>query len=174
MKYELPNMNIRLADIVPESVVDGKGIRMTVFVQGCTHACKGCHNPGTWKLDGGEVKDISFITDLAEKDPLLDGLTLSGGEPFLQPAPLYEIAKWCHSRKLNVWCYSGYTYEQLTEMAKSDDDIKNLLGEIDVLVDGPFIEDQKDLMLVFRGSRNQRVIDLNKTREYGKITLLSV
>ena len=174
MEYELPKMEIRLADIVPESVVDGKGIRMTVFVQGCKHACKGCHNPVTWSTDGGEVRDISFITGLAEKDPLLDGLTLSGGEPFLQPAPLYELSKWCHAHKLNVWCYSGYTYEQLTEMAKSDDDVKNLLGEIDVLVDGPFIEEKKDLLLVFRGSGNQRVIDLNKTREAGEIVLLPV
>ena len=174
MEYNLPEMNIRLADIVPESVVDGKGIRMTVFVQGCEHRCKGCHNQGTWPMDGGEIKDIGFIADLAEKDPLLDGLTLSGGEPFLQPAPLYELSKWCHSRGLNVWCYSGFTYEQLLEMGKCDENVKNLLGEIDVLVDGPFIEAQKDLTLVFRGSSNQRVIDLNKTRETGEVTLLSM
>lgn len=165
---------IRLADIVTESVVDGKGIRMTVFVQGCKHCCRGCHNPTTWDIGGGAQKPLSFITSLAEKDPLLDGLTFSGGEPFLQPAPLGILAKWCHAHNLNVWCYSGYTYEQLTEMSESDEDVKTLLGEIDVLVDGRFIEEQKDLTLAFRGSCNQRVIDMKKTRESGKVEVLPI
>ena len=169
---ELQNIKIRLADIVAESVVDGKGIRMTVFVQGCTHACPGCHNPTTWALDGGEEHTLDFITEIAEKDPLLDGLTFSGGEPFLQAAPLSVLAEWCHAHNLNVWSYSGYTLEQLEVMAKSDEGVKNLLSRVDVLVDGPFIEEQKDLTLAFRGSRNQRVIDMNKTRSSGKVELL--
>ncbi len=163
---------IRLADIVPESVVDGKGIRMTVFVQGCGHRCKGCHNPSTWDVDGGEEHTLDFITAVAERDPLLDGLTFSGGEPFMQPAPLCELAGWCHSRGLNVWCYTGYTYEQLVKLGETDDDIRGLLDRVDVLVDGPFIENRKDLTLAFRGSDNQRVIDMNKTRVDGKIVLL--
>lgn len=166
--------NIRLADIVTESVVDGKGIRMTVFVQGCKHCCKGCHNPTTWEIGGGEEKPLSFIAELAEKDPLLDGLTFSGGEPFLQPAPLSILAKWCHVHNLNVWCYSGYTYEQLVEMGESDEDIKALLDETDVLVDGKFIEEQKDLTLPFRGSKNQRIIDMKKTRETGIVEVLPI
>lgn len=165
---------IRLADIVTESVVDGKGIRMTVFVQGCTHCCKGCQNPTTWDVSGGEEKPLSFITSLAEKDPLLDGLTFSGGEPFLQPAPLSVLAKWCHAHNLNVWCYSGFTYEQLSEMGKSDEAVKTLLGEIDVLVDGKFIEEELDLTLAFRGSKNQRVIDMKKTLASGKVEILPI
>lgn len=163
---------IRLADIVSESVVDGKGIRLTVFVQGCRHACKGCHNPTTWDENGGEIHTLDFITSIAERDPLLDGFTLSGGEPFLQSEPLYELSKWCHAHSLNVWCYSGYTYEQLFEIGTRDEHVKNLLNEIDVLVDGPFIESQKDLTLAFRGSKNQRILDMKKTRESGKPVLL--
>lgn len=166
------NKKIRLADIVPESVVDGKGIRMTVFVQGCKHACKGCHNPTTWDLNGGEEHTLGFITRIAEKNPLLDGLTFSGGEPFLQADAMSELGKWCHEHGLNVWSYSGYTYEQLLKMGETDDSINRLLEEVDVLVDGPFIEEEKDLMLAFRGSRNQRVIDMKKTREAGKVIKL--
>lgn len=168
----MSSSTLRLADIVTESVVDGKGIRMTVFVQGCKHACKGCHNPTTWALDGGEEKPLKFVTDLAEKNPLLDGLTFSGGEPFLQPAPLYELALWCHAHNLNVWCYSGYTLEQLGHMGETDEDVKNLLGEVDVLVDGEFVESLKDLTLAFRGSSNQRIIDMNATRKSGSVVKL--
>ena len=163
---------IRLADIVPESVVDGKGIRLTVFVQGCTHCCKGCQNPTTWNQDGGEERSLDFITGIAVKNPLLDGLTFSGGEPFLQPEPLFELAKWCHTRGMNVWCYTGYTYEQLADISKTDNNVKNLLGETDVIVDGRFMEEQKDLTLAFRGSRNQRIINARRTRESGKVILL--
>lgn len=166
------NEILRLADIVPESVVDGKGIRMTVFVQGCRHACKGCHNPGTWDENGGAEYSVNYVADLAKKNPLLDGLTFSGGEPFLQPKPLNELAKWCHANSLNVWCYSGYTYEQLCSLGEKDGDVRELLNNIDVLVDGPFIEAQKDLTLAFRGSSNQRVLDMNETRKTGKPVLL--
>ena len=166
------SQTIKLADIVPESVVDGKGIRMTVFVQGCRHKCPGCQNPTTWDESGGEEHALKFITDIAERNPLLDGLTFSGGEPFLQPAPLCELAKWCHERGMNVWSYSGYTLEQLRETGETNRAVKQLLDEIDVLVDGPFIEAQKDLTLAFRGSRNQRVIDMKQTRERGEIVLL--
>ncbi len=166
------NKIIRLADIVPESVVDGKGIRMTVFVQGCKHGCKGCHNPATWDLNGGADYSLEFITNLAKKDPLLDGLTFSGGEPFLQPEPLGELAKWCHANGLNVWCYSGYTYEQLCALGEKDIAVRELLENIDVLVDGPFLEAQKDLTLPFRGSKNQRILDLNETRKQSKPCLL--
>ncbi len=163
---------IRLADVVSESVVDGKGIRMTVFCQGCRRACPGCHNPGTWDEHGGKDVPLRTVTDAALKDPLLDGLTFSGGEPFLQPAPFAALGVWCHAHNLNVWCYTGYTYEQLTELAQSDAAVEQLLAQIDVLVDGPFIEAQKDLTLWFRGSKNQRVIDLNATRKSGKVTTL--
>ena len=163
---------IRLADIVPESVVDGKGIRMTVFAQGCRRACKGCHNPETWDVHGGKEYPLSFVTALAEKNPLLDGLTFSGGEPFLQADAFATLGEWCHAKGLNVWCYSGYTLEALKEEAKGSEAFGRLLAQIDVLVDGAFIEEQKDLTLWFRGSRNQRVIDMKKTRECGEVRLL--
>ena len=163
---------IRIADIVPESVVDGKGIRMTVFSQGCRHHCPGCHNPDTWSEEGGKDYPLSFITGMAERNPLLDGLTFSGGEPFLQADAFATLGEWCHGKKLNVWCYTGYTYEQLLKEAESSEATARLLGQIDVLVDGPFIEAQKDLTLWFRGSANQRVIDMKKTRESGTVTLL--
>ena len=158
---------IRIADIVNESVVDGKGIRMTVFTQGCKHNCKGCHNPQTHDLNGGEIVDLKFILDEADKDPLLDGVTLSGGEPFLQPKPLAVLCDELHKRKLNVWCYSGYTYEQLKELSETDGGVKELLEKIDVLVDGRYSEKERDLTLKFRGSRNQRILDMQKTRELG-------
>lgn len=169
--YDLTE-KIKLADLVPESVVDGKGIRMTVFVQGCRHCCPGCQNPTTWDEKGGKEYPISFITDMAARDPLLDGFTFSGGEPFLQSKPLGYLAEWAHEHKMNVWCYSGYTFEQLTEMSKTDEHVSKLFGEIDVLVDGPFVESKKDLKLAFRGSSNQRIIDMQKTRERGEIVLL--
>ena len=166
------NKTIRLADIVPESVVDGKGIRMTVFSQGCRHHCQGCHNPETWNEEGGKGYPLSFVTSMAEKNPLLDGLTFSGGEPFLQADAFADLGEWCHAKKLNVWCYTGYTYEQLVKEAEHNEAFSRLLNQIDILVDGPFIEAQKDLTLWFRGSKNQRVIDMKKTRESGTVTLL--
>ena len=161
---QLDTMQLRLAGIVDESVVDGLGIRMTVFVQGCPHRCKGCHNPASWDSAGGKVYPLRFVADLVQKDPLLDGVTFSGGEPFAQPAPLAVLAAWLHSRGMNVWCYSGYTYEQLVQKAQTDADTAALLQNIDVLVDGPFVEAQRDLTLKFRGSANQRVLDMPRTR----------
>lgn len=164
---DFKSVTVRLSGIVSESVVDGTGFRMTVFTQGCKHNCKGCHNPQTHDLNGGETVDLQFILDEVDKDPLLDGITLSGGEPFLQPKPLSLLCEQIHLRKMNIWCYSGYTYEELKELAKEDEDVRALLGEIDVLVDGRFVEKEKDLMLKFRGSRNQRILDMKKTRESG-------
>ena len=164
---DLKDSTVRLSGIGSESVVDGVGFRMTVFTQGCKHNCKGCHNPQTHDLNGGEIVDLKFILDEADKDPLLDGVTLSGGEPFLQPKPLAVLCDELHKRKLNVWCYSGYTYEQLKELSETDGGVKELLEKIDVLVDGRYSEKERDLTLKFRGSRNQRILDMQKTRELG-------
>ena len=111
--------------------------------------------------------DLKFILEEVEKDPLLDGVTLSGGEPFLQPKPLAVLCKELHARGLNVWCYSGFTYEELTAKAETDEDVRALLGEIDVLVDGRFVLEKLDLKLKFRGSSNQRILDMKKTRASG-------
>ena len=162
-------MDIRIAGTVNDSVVDGDGYRFTVFTQGCPHHCKGCHNPKTWPLDGGYAAQTETLLAAIKENPLLEGVTFSGGEPFIQPVPLTHIAKEAHAMGLDVWCFTGYTLEELLDMRKGD--IHGLLEEIDVLVDGPFILEEKDLTLRFRGSRNQRVIDMRKTMARNEVTL---
>ncbi len=165
-------MNVRLSGVVPESIVDGKGFRYTVFTQGCPHHCPGCHNPQTHPFEGGKDTDISELFEEFQQNPLLRGMTFSGGEPFCQPEPLTELARLVHGVGKDITVYTGYTYEQLLE--KNDPAVKELLDETDVLIDGPFLEAQKNLELVFRGSENQRVIDMKATRETGKVVLLDV
>lgn len=163
---------LRIAGVIRESIVDGPGLRFVVFTQGCTHGCEGCHNPATHALDGGY--EISAQRILAEffKNPLLKGITLSGGEPFLQPDELIPIAKEVKERGKDVVIYTGYTLEELTAMQNSSAD--ELLSYCDILVDGPFILAQRDLTLTFKGSRNQRIIDMNATRKTGEITILEL
>lgn len=165
-------MKLNIAGVIKESIVDGRGFRYTVFTQGCPHHCHGCHNPQTWDFNGGSEQDTNEIFDDFKQNPMLRGITFSGGEPFCQPAPLAELAKKVHSIGKDVTVYTGYTYEQLLE--KNDPDINALLGETDVLIDGPFIEELKNLELHFRGSENQRLIDMKKTRESGILTLLEL
>ena len=153
---------IRLAGIVRESIVDGPGIRFVVFTQGCKHNCKGCHNPGTHDLNGGYESSTENIIAEIKKNPLLRGVTFSGGDPFLQPEPLVIIAKEVHALKMDVVTYTGYTYEQILSRAKCNSAWEQLLKETDILIDGPFILEQRDLSLQFRGSKNQRIIKLSK------------
>lgn len=154
-------MKLRIAGIVDDSIVDGEGVRLTVFTQGCPHHCHGCHNPQTWSLDGGHEIDTEDIVEKLKANPLLSGITFSGGEPFLQPAPLADLARAAHSLGLDVWSYTGFTLEELEKHT----DVQQLLNEVDVLVDGPYVEALRDLTLRFRGSSNQRIIDLNKLRK---------
>jgi len=160
-------MNIRIAGIVPESIVDGPGFRYTVFTQGCFHDCPGCHNPDTHDPNGGREMSVAQIVAQMGKIQLIDGLTLSGGEPFLQVEPCLELAKAAHALGLNVWAYSGYTFEELV----ADSEKSRLLAECDVLVDGPFILAQRTLEKRFRGSKNQRVIDVKRSIAQGEIVL---
>ena len=160
-------MQIRIAGLVPESYVDGDGIRFAIFMQGCLRNCEGCHNPETHALDGGRLIDTDEIISAIKKNPLLDGITLTGGEPLLQIAAADELARAAKNFGLSVWCYTGYTFEELPPEAAP------LLENVDVLIDGAFVESLRDLELQFRGSRNQRVIDLNKTRAQNKIVLWS-
>lgn len=162
-------MLVRLAGIEPESIVDGPGYRFAVFVQGCPHDCPGCHNPETHDFEGGKLIDTEEIIAHLGKNPLVRGLTLSGGEPMLKAEALLGVAEAAKARGMNVWCYTGYTYEQLMEM--NDPAQMALLDVIDVLVDGPYIARERSLDLLFCGSRNQRLIDMNKTRSAGEITL---
>lgn len=161
-------MRIRIAGITQDSIVDGKGLRFVVFTQGCPHHCPGCHNPETHPLWGGKLIEVQEVIEQMNANPLSDGLTLSGGEPFFQPYACAEIAKAAKESGLNVWCYSGYRLEELNAICGADE----LLRYVDVLVDGRFIEALRSLDLEFRGSRNQRVIDMNVYRETGKIHLL--
>lgn len=154
-------MFLRIAGLVSESVVDGPGIRFTVFAQGCPHRCPGCHNPQTHPFEGGlTISVLAVIRAIRKVIHTLDGVTFSGGEPFCQPEPLAFIARWCRRKGLPVMCYSGYTYETLA----ADPKTRLLLDQIDVLVDGPFMIANRSLDLRFRGSANQRLLDLRKVR----------
>lgn len=159
---------IRIAGIVPESVVDGPGIRYTVFTQGCRHNCKGCHNPQTHDFNGGYDVDTDDLFAEMMENPLIKGMTFSGGDPFEQPAPLAELAAKVHAVGKDIMAYSGYTFEQLLERAKSDSGTDALLRQTDILIDGPFILEQLNLELKFRGSDNQRVIDVPRSLSEGK------
>lgn len=169
-QVEWKNYNsIRLAGVVRESIVDGPGLRFAVFCQGCPHNCPGCHNPESHDFKGGYDCDISRILAAIDADPLLDGVTFSGGEPFCQPEAFGNLAEEIKKRNLSVMAYSGYTYEELLKL--NDPAVDRLLSMTDLLVDGRFIMAQRDLTLLFRGSGNQRVIDMNLTRREGKIIL---
>ncbi|MHC1787197.1 MAG: anaerobic ribonucleoside-triphosphate reductase activating protein [Christensenellales bacterium] len=160
-------MLFRLSGIANDSIVDGPGLRLTVFFQGCPYGCPGCHNPQTHDPLGGREADTAEIIALMDRNPLLDGLTLSGGEPLMQPAAALALAEAAKGRGLTVWLYSGSTYEEIK--GRRDADVGALLALCDVLVDGPFVLREKSLELLFRGSRNQRLIDLARTRAEGRI-----
>ena len=164
---------LRISGVVPESIVDGRGFRFTIFTQGCPHHCPGCHNPQTHDFSGGRMVDTSWLFDELKKDPLLKGVTFSGGEPFCQAGILARLAKRIHDEtKLDITVYTGWTLEEL--WAKNDPDINALLDQADVLIDGRYIEEQRDLSLLFRGSRNQRLIDMQSTRVSGRPILLNI
>jgi anaerobic ribonucleoside-triphosphate reductase activating protein len=161
---------IRVAGLTDDSIVDGKGFRFVIFTQGCLHHCKGCHNPETWDMNGGNEMDIEEIKIKIKQNGLLDGITFSGGDPFYQAAPCAKLAKWAKENGLNIWAYTGFVYEDLLKMPE----VKEFLDLVDVLVDGPFILEEKSLLLNFRGSKNQRVIDLNETKRTGIVSLIDV
>ena len=165
---------LRLAGVVRESIVDGPGIRMTVFVQGCPHHCKGCHNAHTWSFDGGYTGTVEKIIAEAQKDKLIRGITLSGGEPFAQAESLTELAKQARAMGLNIFCYTGYTFEYLYENFGEHPEYRELLEQCDWLVDGPFIEEEMSLMLHFRGSRNQRILDVPESLRQGKAVISDI
>ncbi|MEG2321954.1 MAG: anaerobic ribonucleoside-triphosphate reductase activating protein [Bacilli bacterium] len=163
-------MKIRLAQsLESDSIVDGQGVRTVIWTQGCRHNCKGCHNPLTHSFTSGFLIDIEEIKKEIANLKIQDGITFSGGDPMCQPLPCLEIAKYCKQLGLNIWCYTGYTFEQLLEM----DTAKEFLKYIDVLVDSKFILEQRSLDLKFKGSRNQRIIDVKKSLENKQVILIT-
>ena len=163
-------MKIRLAaPLQPDSIVDGEGIRTVLWTQGCIHNCQGCHNPSTHSFDDGALIDVEDIKEELSTLRFQDGITLSGGDPFCQPEAVAEIAEYSKSIGLNVWCYTGYTFENLILMSKSNKNIKKLLDNIDVLVDGKFELAKRSLNCAFRGSTNQRLIDVKKSFVENKV-----
>ena len=167
-------MKIRLAsDITTESIVDGEGIRTVVWTQGCIHNCPGCQNPQTHSFDSGFLKDVDELCKEILDVPFQDGITLSGGDPLAQPKECAYIAKFCQENGLNVWCYTGYVMEDLLKKAKEDENIKELLLNVDVIVDGPFIMKELSFDTPFRGSKNQRIIDSKKSIKNNKVCEIS-
>lgn len=161
-------MQIRLASgIQPDSIVDGEGLRTVIWTQGCSHNCKGCHNPGTHDFNGGFLMDVDELKKQIATLQFQDGITLSGGDPFFQVDASLEVASFCQSKGLNVWCYTGFTFEKLLEMSKINKNILALLSNIDVLVDGEFVLELKSYDCKFRGSTNQRLIDVKKSLQLG-------
>lgn len=155
----------RICGIVEESIVDGPGLRYVVFAQGCTRACPGCHNPQTHPLDGGSWMETDDLLARFRENPLLAGVTISGGEPFLQAGPLAALAEGVHAAGRSVMVYTGHVFEDLLVMAGNDPDVRRLLDAADILVDGPYVEAERDLELEFRGSANQRLLTRREMRE---------
>ena len=153
-------MKMRIAGIEPESTVDGTGIRFVIFFQGCPHKCPECHNQETWDDNGGMGIDVFDFNVMLEEEikrnPMLNGITLSGGEPFIQSEAATAIAQKVKQHELTVWTYTGFTYESLIK----NEQHRKLLLFTDVLVDGPYMKDLKDESLRFRGSSNQRILKI--------------
>ena len=156
---------LNLSGIVSDSIVDGPGIRTTIFSQGCPHHCPGCHNPETWDFGCGTDVPVESIVGIVKSNPLCRGVTFSGGEPFAQAAGFAKLAKLLKQQGYEVASYSGYTFEELLE---GSEDQKQLLESIDILIDGPFLQAQKSLEIAFRGSRNQRILDVKKSLAAGR------
>ena len=152
-----------------DSIVDGEGLRAVVWTQGCPHDCPGCHNPQTHAFDGGTSVGSESILEQLKAHFYLDGVTFSGGEPMAQAAACGELAQAVHRLGMNVWCYTGYTWEVLMEA--QDPDQRMFLEQIDVLIDGPFLLAQKSLNLRFRGSANQRLIDVQASLKAQRVVL---
>lgn len=165
-------MLIRVAQSIQfDSIVDGEGIRAVLWTQGCGHRCVGCHNPDTHDFNGGFAADTDNIIKQLQDVDMQDGITLSGGDPFFQPLACALISEYARENNLTVWCYTGYTFEELLELSKTDSDIDRLMKSIDVLIDGKFVLDKRSMDIRFRGSTNQRIISLPKSLGKGEVVL---
>ena len=161
---------MRLSGITPESFVDGPGLRFVIFTQGCPHHCSHCHNPESWPGDAGKEFSVRQVIRLLKRQKKSkQGITFSGGEPFLQAAELAQLALAARQMALDVVTYTGFTYEQLIK--NNDPDIKDLLYASDILIDGKYVHELRDIGLQFRGSSNQRIIDVMATKNNGQVVL---
>ena len=167
------NDYIRLAaDLQSDSIVDGPGLRTVIWTQGCSHNCEGCHNPETHSFTGGYEMDIDDVLKTIDELEYQDGITLSGGDPFFQIKPCLEIAKYAKSKGLNVWAYTGFTFDKLLEMKENNPDLAEFLKYIDILIDGKFELRKRSLACKFRGSTNQRIIDVAKSLEKNTVVTI--
>ncbi len=154
-----------LSGIVSDSIVDGPGIRTTIFSQGCPHHCPGCHNPETWAFGVGTSIPVEDVVDIVRSNPLCRGVTFSGGEPFAQAAAFAKLGRILKEQGYEVASYSGYTFEALLSGTPEQ---RELLETIDILIDGPFLLAKKSLEIAFRGSKNQRILDVQKSIAQGR------
>lgn len=164
-------MKVIIAGIERHSFVNGPGSRYVVFFQGCIHHCEKCQNPDTWDIQKGKVYEADDIVNDILSTKYLDGVTLSGGDPLLQAEACHYIAKKLKEKGLNVWCYTGWTYEAI-QSGKVSKEAKDALDDIDVLIDGPFLYSLLTDKCIYRGSSNQRIIDVKKSREEGRVVTL--
>lgn len=155
---------LELSGIVSDSIVDGPGIRTTVFSQGCPHHCPGCHNPETWAFGCGTKLPVEAVMEIVQSNPLCRGVTFSGGEPFAQAEPFAKLASLLKEKGYEIASYSGYTFEELLRGTEAQ---RKLLSSIDILIDGRFILAEKSLEIAFRGSKNQRILDVQNSLAAG-------
>lgn len=165
-------MKIRIASPLQcDSIVDGEGIRIVLWTQGCSHNCEGCHNPQTHSFNEGTLVEVEDIINQIKEFEFQDGITFSGGDPFFQPEACSIIAKYAKENNLNVWCYTGFLFEELVKLSTKNVHIKEFLDTIDILIDGPFKIEERDFNVKFRGSRNQRIIDVPSSLKENKTIL---
>ena len=156
---------LRVLNIIEDTMVDGPGFRTSIYCAGCKHKCPGCHNPQSWAFDQGREMTTEEVMRVIEADPFAN-VTFSGGDPMQQAEGFTALAQAIRKRTTkNIWCYTGYTFEKLLNMPAQ----RKLLELLDVLVDGPFVEAQRDTTLLFRGSKNQRLIDVPRSLAAGKV-----
>lgn len=155
-------------EVQQDSIVDGEGIRSVIWFQGCSHNCPGCHNPETHDFNAGEIVSLEDMKAQIDELEFQAGVTFSGGDPMMQVEALTELASYVHEKGMNVWVYTGFTFEELMTLAEKNDNYRKALEEIDVLVDGKFVLDLKSFDVQFRGSSNQRILDVKKSLEKGK------
>lgn len=159
---------LQILNIVEDTMVDGPGFRTSIYCAGCRHQCPGCHNPQSWDFSGGYTVSTEEVMRVIEADPYTRGVTFSGGDPMYQPEGFAELARAIRQRtpQKDIWCYTGFTFEHLINPHQLE-----LLEEIDVLVDGPFIQRLRNPDLLFRGSSNQRLIDVQASLYAGETIL---